>query len=220
MRIPFLIWLLVATINLPAQSAKELVRQGNELYKKGNYSEALRKYEEALQQEPDLLKGKFNQGDALYQLGEYEEAIQNFEQLANAFDQPELQSNAYHNLGNAYLKAQQYDKSIEAYKKSLKLNPQADDTRYNLAYAQAIKQQQQKDQQQKDQKQDQQKKDDQQQPQQKDDQQQQQQPKPGELTKKQAEQILQALENDERRVQEKMNRQKAKATGKKVEKDW
>ena len=65
-----------------------------------------------------------------------------------------------------------YEKSVEAYKNSLKANPKDDDTRYNLAVAQYLmkKQQEQQKQQQQQQKQE-------QQQQQKQEQKQQQQPK-------------------------------------------
>ena len=52
----------------------------------------------------------------------------------------------YHNLGNAQLKAQKYDKSIQSYIESLKLQPNDEDTRYNLSYAMKMLQQQQEQQ--------------------------------------------------------------------------
>ncbi|MFC0876415.1 hypothetical protein ACE01N_07455 [Saccharicrinis sp. FJH2] len=82
------------------------------------------------------------------------------------------------------------------------------------------KQDQNKDQQKQDQQQqNEQQKQDQQDQQQQD--QQQQQPKEGEMSKQNVEQILNALQQDEKEVQDKVKLQKAKAAkSKRVEKDW
>ena len=66
-----------------------------------------------------------------------------FESLKdNARNDQEL-ANINHNLGNSLLKENKIDLAIEAYKTSLRINPNDEDTRYNLAYAQKMKQQQQ-----------------------------------------------------------------------------
>ena len=80
---------------------------------------------------------------------------------------PEERAETYYNAGNSLYRSNKYQEAVEAYKHSLKLNPNDDDTRYNLQMARAkLKQQEQQKQQKKDQKQDQkqdQKKDQQQQ---------------------------------------------------------
>lgn len=224
-----------------------LVRQGNKLYNEKDFEAAAEKYTKALDEEPNHIKGLFNLGDAFYENENFEEAIQKFEEAAIIADQDLVKAHAYHNAGNAYLKAKQLEKSIEAYKKSLRINPADDDTRYNLAYAQSLRQQQNQDQdknQEKDknkqEKQDEKQENDQQQEgdnekeeqQQKQEQQpneekadnqeegQQTQPQEGELSKEQAERILKALENDEKEVQEKMNKKRLKPVRIKIEKDW
>ena len=50
--------------------------------------------------------------------------------------------------------------------------------------------------------------------------QEQQQPRPNQLTKEEAERILQALENEERKVQAKVQKEKGKASKIYIEKDW
>jgi Ca-activated chloride channel homolog len=137
---------------------------------------------------------------------------------------------------------------IEAYKQSLRLNPADTDAKYNLAYAQKMleKSQQQQQQQNKDkkdqkdqnkdqqkqdqQKQDQQKQDEQKQDQQKQDQakqdrqqqdQQQQQGQPTQISKEDAERILEALKNDEKQTLEKLTEAKIKTIRVvKSDKDW
>ena len=87
-------------------------------------------------------------------------------------------ANIFHNLGDISMQNKEYDKSVEAFKQSLRLNPADDETRYNLALAQKLLENQQsenqdqnQDQQNQDKNEDQENKDDQQQQ----DQQQQQQ---------------------------------------------
>ena len=132
---------------------------------------------------------------------------------------------ALHNTGNSLLVDNKIEESIKAYKSSLKANPADNETRYNLAYAQAMlkKQQQNKDKNKdkKDQNKDKDKdKQDQKQPQQPKEQQQkqpqQQEPK---MSKENAQQILDALSQDEKNAQDKAKKQPVRGT-KKAEKDW
>lgn len=156
----------------------------------------------------------------------------------------------YHNLGNSLLHSNKLEKAIEAYKNALRNNPKDLETKYNLAWAQdKLKQQQNqqqnqqqknkdqknkdqknknkdKDEQNKDQQNKQDKNKDKQQQNQKQEQQnqQQQEQKQGKeenkMSKEDAMRILQALQNDEKKVQDKVQKQKVKASKRKIEKDW
>ena len=223
-----------------SQSADQLIREGNRLYEEKNYKMAMSKYQEALKKNPDFFKGLYNLGDALYQNEEYDKAIENFERAVALIPEKSTQAAAYHNIGNAYLKNKALEKSIEAYKKSLLLNPQDEDTRYNLAYAQALMkaqeqqdnqdQQNQQDKKDEDKKQNQQKQQDEKQEQNQKEQKnqdknesqqkQQEAPQQGQMTKEQAERLLKAIENNERKVQERVNDQKGTPVRVKGKKDW
>ena len=158
-------------------------------------------------------------------------------------DKPNEKAMLYHNLGNSLLVQKKFDPSIEAYKKALRINPNDLDTKYNLAYAIKMKEQDQKQQQQQqnqqnqnqnqnknqDQKENQDKNDDQNKnkdqnkdnnnqnnPEQNKEQQQQ-----NKISPQSAEQILKALENDEKKTQEKVKKAQAEqAKQRKVEKNW
>ena len=232
---------------LPAfsQNSEELIRNGNKNYKEKKYSEAEIDYRKALENKNVPFVGNYNLGNTFYQQGKFEEAKQQYElALANKKISKEELAKVYHNMGNALLKDKKYEESIEAYKQSLKLNPNDNDTRYNLAYAQAMLRQQQQqqsddkkndkdkqDKNNKDQKQDkqQEKKDQQKEEQQKQDQQQQdqanqkedqkkEQAKKDKISKEDAEKILQALNNDEKKTQKKLNIKEA--TKVQIEKEW
>ena len=133
----------------------------------------------------------------------------------------------FHNMGVILQSSKQYPQCIEAYKQSLRNNPHDDETRYNLALAQKLLKDQQQDQQNQDQnqqKQDQ-KQDDQQQNQDQQDQNQQQQQhqqqqqNQDQKTNENAEQLLNAVMQDEKNVQDKVKKA-IQVRGKKLEKDW
>lgn len=155
----------------------------------------------------------------------------------------ERTAQAYHNLGVVMQSSQNYGPAIAAYQEALKNNPADNETRFNLAQAmrqlkeqQNQQQDQQQDQQQQDQQQDQQQQnqqqqqqnqqqqDQQQQDQQQQDQQQQdqqqQQDNKDDMSKENAEQLLQAAMQDEKDVQERVQQMMQVQSKGKLEKDW
>ena len=140
----------------------------------------------------------------------------------------------YHNMGVLFQAGKDYAQAVEAYKMSLRNNPKDDKTRYNLALAQKMLKDQQQNQQNQDQNQDQnkdeqEKKQDQQKDQnkqndQKKDDQQQQPPKPekkdNEMSKENAEQLLNSVMQDEKYTQNKVKKQHQVTQGKRIKKDW
>lgn len=212
-----------------SQDERKLIQQGNADFKKKNYSDAETNYRKSLEKNPQSATGAYNLGNALYKQGKEEEAEQYFSGSASMEKDKKAQAEAYYNLGNAKMKAQKYKESVDAYKQALKLNDKDEDARYNLAYALSkLRQQQQQQQQQKGDNKDQNKEKDQQQKQQdqqqkKQDQQQQQQDqqaqKKEKISKDDAERMLQALKNDEKKLQKKLAK-KFEATTGSTEKDW
>lgn len=218
---------------LQAQTAHKQLREADKAYKSGNYSKAEDNYRKTWV-EKNNTKGGFNLGNTLYQQQDrYEEAVNQYESIAEAADNPDIQSKAYYNLGNAHFQQQAYDKSVEAYKQALRINSQDEDTRKNLMTAmQRLRQQQQQmqqQQQQQDQKEqdEEQEQDQQQQQQQQNQDAQQQKPQeqqeqtseePRDLNKEEAEQLLKIIEQEEQKVQEKLR--KASSSDKKPKKKW
>ena len=236
-----LVWLCVglwcAAAPLSAQKESGDVRRGNKAYENEKYVDAEVDYRKGLEQNNKSFSATFNLGNALYRQQKYPEAIEQFQAAAHlAGDDKQRVASAYHNIGNALLQSGEYAKSIEAYKQALRRNPTDDETRYNLVYAQQMLQQQQQQQQnQQDQQQQQEQQQQQDQQQQNQDQQQNQQEQQDndqqqnqnqqqnqqQMSQEQAEQILKALEQDERDTQEKVKEaQMRNAKRYKVEKDW
>jgi len=207
-------FLLVAVNTVFAQSERKFIREGNTSFENKKYSDAEVAYKKSLGKNQESYEGNFNLGDAYYKQGKYDEAAKQFDMLKLQKKDKNSNAAALHNLGNTLLQSQKYPESIEAYKEALKLNPKDEDTRYNLAYAQAMLKQQQQQQQQNQDKNKEDKKDQQK----KNQEQQKQQQQKKEISKEDAERILQALNNDEKDKHKK----KAKvASGRiRVDKDW
>lgn len=188
------------------------VRKGNKEYENKNYVGAEIDYRKALEAAPLSGDATFNLGDALYEQQKYDDAAKEFEKAINSETDPVKQSEAWYNLGNTYMKNQKYAEGIEAYKNALRKNPKDEDARYNLRLAQLMLQEQQQQQQNKDDRQDEQEQQQQQQQQQQPPQEQQQkednqQPNsPTQMTEENAQQILDALQQDERNTQEKVRK--------------
>ena len=225
--IVFVILLVVAGLDSFSQKENTLLRQGNREFDKGEYKEAEKDYRKALELNKESVKGQFNLGTAVYKNNNFEEATKIYSNLAEKSSDKQIQSKVFHNLGNSYIQSKDYEKSILAYKNALMNDPKNVDTKYNLEYAKMmLKKQQQQQQQDKDNKdkmddkKDQKDKKDQNQDQkQKNDQQKQPQDQK-KISKDDAERMLEALKNDEKKTMQKVKKQKAKVQVIGIEKDW
>ena len=117
------------------QSKNRDAEQGNAAMKAGKAEDALAAYDRAatkLGNDPAL---RFDRGTALYGLSRYEEAAQEFLRATEAKD-GNLKASAFYNLGNAFAKANKFKEAIEAYKRSLALDPRDQKAKANLELAQ------------------------------------------------------------------------------------
>jgi len=220
---------LIFTTASYSQADRKLIREGNREYGKEKFSESEISYRKALDKNKESSVAVFNTGDALYRQKKYEDAGKQFMENHKMSEDKEKKSASLYNLANSLLMANKLEESIEAYKGSLKLDPDNMETKYNLAYAQDLlkqqEEQQQQQQQQKDQdkdKQDQKQDNKEQQQDQDKDQnqdQQQQQEQQG-ISKEDAERLLNALANDEKSVQEKVKLAKAQKARVRVVRNW
>ena len=224
-----------------AQSAKFDLSNGNEAYEKKEYDTALKKYRNALDLDPNYAPAEFNTANTYYRQEKMDEAIREFRRIAKTSENGETQAKAYHNLGNAYLKNSKLKEAIEAYKNSLRINPDDHETRYNLAFAQRMlkqnpQQQEQKQDEKKQDKEDKEKQDESKEDKKdgeepsdkneegdkdKDEQEQPDgEPKEDEMSKDDAERLLQMLEDEEKETQEDLMKKKVKVKKVNIEKDW
>lgn len=223
---------------------RNYIREGNELFKEKRYAEAEAAFKKALQENGNSPIAKFNLATTYLkqvnlndttQNGLLSETQQLLKETASIAD-PKLASKAYYDLGNIFYNQKNYAQSIAMYKDALRRNPDDDQARQNLRLAQKQLQNQQNQQQNQDNKQDnkdQQKQNQDQnkeknkngQDQQKADNQQQkqpQQPPKNGMSKENAEQILQTMQNEEKNTQDKVNKAKMQQMkgGRRTGKQW
>ena len=238
-----LILMLASPVMLQAQSDRSEVRAGNREFKKGEFREAELDYKRALEEDSTSVTAKYNLGNALYKTESYSEAELYLKGLGDSLKSVSASkaSDCFHNSGNLALKQKKYQEAVDAYKESLRLEPDNFETKSNLAYAQKMlkeqRQQQQNQQdnqnqqdqnQQQNQNQDQQDNRDQDNQQdqnrnqdQQDNQNQQNQQNQPQITPQAAQQMLQAIEDKEKQTQDKVKKVKAQQQkSKEKEKNW
>jgi Ca-activated chloride channel homolog len=221
-----------------AQKDAKNIYQGNQYYNSGKIVESTDYYRLALKENPNNQKAHFNLGNSLYksalqikaskenfvQGGKkvtpdslanlvFDEAAQNYAQVANTISDKDTLHRTWHNIGNCYLQKKEYQQAVDAYKKSLKYNPKDEETRYNLAYALknlpkdkkggggSSQPQNKKEEDKKDKNKN-------------------SAPQQGEMNKEQAEQLLKALMNQEKKLQDKRKQKQEDQSKTSVEKDW
>ncbi len=218
----------VETVQASTRAERKLVSKGNKLYTDRKYIEAASVYEEALKENPQSTSARYNLG--LSQLRQVknpkdttpanvqmlDKARKNLSDVASrSKDKPGIAAKANYNLGNLEFNAEQYEKAIQYYKQSLRIDPNDENARKNLRIAQKKLQQQNQDknqqnQQNQDKKQDQKDNKDQQDNKQnrnqEDQRKNQQSPQDQKLNEQTAERILQAMDNKENQTRARVNK--------------
>jgi Ca-activated chloride channel family protein len=110
------------------------VEAGNAALKAGKAEEALAHYDKAVGKLPADAGAHFDRGAALYALSRFDEAGQEFLRATEAKDGA-LKAAAFYNLGNAFFKKDKFKEAVEAYKRSLGLNPADKLAKWNLEIA-------------------------------------------------------------------------------------
>lgn len=217
---------------------RDFVRRGNQLYQDSLFVKAEVEYRRALDVNPKSVEAMYNLGNALLMQQKAQEAMEQYVNASsliganeksialNEEDKARL-AQMYHNMGVILQSSKQYDACIEAYKKSLRNNSADHETRYNLSVALKMKkeqeeqqqnQQQQEQEEQQEEKQEEQPQQNQNQEQQKE--QEQQQPQQQNMSKENAEQMLKAMMQDEKEIQEKVQKAMQEVQPRKFDKDW
>ncbi len=132
-------WVLLFIIGIPfianAQSLRGLVNDGVEKYNGKKYNDSEVDFKKGLEKDSKNFNAIFNLGDSHYKQGRYDEAMKSFQLALKNTNDNDYKAKAYHNIGNSLLKTEKYQESIDAYKNALKLNPNDQETKYNLSYA-------------------------------------------------------------------------------------
>jgi tetratricopeptide (TPR) repeat protein len=163
-------------------------------------------------------QAEYNLGNTIYKNKKYSEAITNYKNAAQIAKNNLQKHKAYHNLGNAYMQDKNYKLAVDSYKNALKANSKDEKTRYNLALAKKLlkkyppksnpkKKKKDKENKQKKDKDNSNKKD-------------KKTPKKPSANKQRMDNVLKAISNEEKKVQEKVNANKTKTNTTSTEKDW
>lgn len=190
-----IVLLLLVAASASAQKAeRDYIRKGNRFFKDSVYVDAEVNYRKALEVNPKSTVSMFNLGNTLTQQNKLQEAMEQYVGATKIEKDKSNLAQIYHNMGVIFHSQKDYAKAVEAYKESLRNNPKDDETRYNLALAQKQLQDQQ------------------QQPSQPE-------KKDNEMSKENAEQLLNSVMQDEKDVQDKVKKQQVLQGGR-LEKDW
>ncbi len=239
----FLYGLVMVSFLAKAQQKEKdkYLPKGNESFTEKKYAEAEAEYRISESKFPKKAIASYNLGNAIYRENQPTEAKYHYaKSLKNAKTRTE-KHRAFHNIGNTLMREKEYSGAVEAYKNALRNNPADEQTRYNYALAKKMlkdnppkKEGKNKDKDKKDDKdKDKDKKDDKNKDQDKDKKggddkdkkdkdknQGKPQPQPGGISKQRLENLLEAVNNEEKKVQDKVNKQKVQANPRKAEKDW
>ena len=230
----FILFVILAAGASAQKIERDYIRKGNRLFNDSVFVDAEVNYRKALEVNPKSTVSMYNLGNTLSQQQKFKDAMEQYVAAGKIEKDKMKLAHIYHNMGVLFQAGKDYAQAVEAYKMSLRNNPKDDETRYNLALAQKMLKDQQQNQQNQDQNQDQnkdeqEKKQDQQKDQnkqndQKKDDQQQQPPKPekkdNEMSKENAEQLLNSVMQDEKDTQDKVKKQQQVIQGGRLEKDW
>jgi tetratricopeptide (TPR) repeat protein len=207
---------------LGAQTRNRSIYEGNAAYEKGQFKEAEAKYRQAFETQKSN-EAAYNLGNALYEQKSFQDAAAVYEHSAKHSGQSALRAKAWYNKGNTALSEKKYQEAVADYKQALRENPQMKDARYNLAYAQTMLKKEtpppppppnKEDNKKEPDKKDSDKKDSDK----KDSDKKEEQAPASKLNKEQANELLNALQREERKVREKKEKQKGHPVS--PEKDW
>ena len=225
--------LLILLLNAAAafaQADRHDVRQGNRHFERGDFGAAELAYRKGLVKDSLSTAARYNLASSLYRQENYDGA----KEIMGSFDGQEVSSDIHYNTGDIALQLKDYAAAVEAFRQSLLQNPGDLDAKENYIYAKKMLENQQNRQ---NGGQDEQKNQDDNESQ--DDQNQsgqQPQPQPGQddgdggddgsgneasISPQQAQQMLNAVQAQEERTRDKVDREKAAALkSRQKEKNW
>ncbi len=212
----WLIFLLFVVAAAPAAAQKyperRYIREGNREYAGERWAEAETAYRRAIETSPDNPQAQFNLGNVLYRQERWDDAAQAFGSLESPA--------AHYNTGNVLFRQRKLQEALEAYKNAMRADPTDMDAKFNYAYVKKLMEQD--DQQQQQQNSGQQEDEDEPQPEEQQNPQQEQQEASGDegMSREDAAQMLDAMQAQEDRTQEKLDEKRRAAVVGRSRKNW
>ena len=229
--------ILFSAINVFAQNnvidktSNNLTLDGNVEFIDKNLVQAESFYRKAISKDSLNNIASYNMANSFYKSGFNKEAINEYKSSIVKAKTKEDLHKSFHNLGDAFMKNKDYQNAVNAFKKALLNKPSDDETRYNYALAKELLKNEQKnkkkDDKNKDKNKDDKKKDEKKEDkngdkkkEEKNDETKENKPKPNQISPEQLKNLLKAMNNEEKKVQEKVNKNKIKGKPVKNKKDW
>ena len=229
------------------KESNNLTLDGNIEFAENNLVEAESLYRKSISKDSLNLKAVYNMGNSFYKNELKDEAINQYRSSIKKTTDKDLLHKSFHNLGNVFMQNEDYQNAVDSFKKALLNKPSDDETRYNYVLAKELLKNQQKNNKKddKDKKNDKDKKDDKEKKNDKDkkdnkdkkddkneeekkdnksekknDNKENNNPKPNKISPEQLKNLLKAMDNEEKKVQNKVNKNKVKGSPIKNKKDW
>ena len=217
------------------KKSNNLVFDGNIEFEKKDLELAEYKFRKAKAIDSFNYNAPYNLGNSLYKNKLSVDAELMYKKALKIDASKENKHKGFHNLGNTYMQKEDYQNAVNAFRSALLNNPDDEETRYNYVLAKELlkKQNQNKDnnKDQKDQKDQKDKNQDQKENEgendkkdkdqkNKDGDKNPQEPKKNQISPQQLKNLLEAMNKEEKKVQDKVNKKKFKGNPKSNKKDW
>ena len=128
--------LLLNSVLLFGQEKDKNLYNGNQLFKEKKYADAEADFRVTeSKKSPKKATAGYNLGNSVYRQNQQGEAQIRYIQALEHAKTKEEKHRIYHNLGNTFMLDKNYEAAAEAYKNALRNNPNDEETRYNNALA-------------------------------------------------------------------------------------
>ena len=135
----FLLILLLNAAAAFAQADRHDVRQGNRHFERGDFGAAELAYRKGLVKDSLSTAARYNLASSLYRQENFEGA----KEIMGSFDGQEVSSDIHYNTGDIALQLKDYASAVEAFRQSLLQNPGDLDAKENYIYAKKMLENQQ-----------------------------------------------------------------------------
>lgn len=121
------------------ETSQGTVKKGNEHFQNKRYQSALEAYRKVQVKNPDAPEVLYDLGTTLYKVDSFQESAQDLETAVKTTQDPQLKARALYNQGNVQYRLGNFEEAIDSYKKTLELDPNDKDAKYNLEFLQKQK---------------------------------------------------------------------------------
>ncbi len=192
---------LLALAAPAAADYRSHLRKGNRHFGKQRVEEARQEYYNAQSDHPEGAEAPYNIGNTWLSDGKFDDAVKSFDQAFALAKHPQLKSVAAYNKGCALFYAGREEEAIAAFKDALRWNPNDADAKYNIEWIRSPKRPKQPKGGQGDPKDG-------------------PKPKPDQLSKEDAERVLEMVRDQEKRKRDEENKKKKQEPKSGGGRDW